>query len=495
MYKFVFALSFVILSSCGGGSSSNPTQPTPIITPANVTLNLETDKNFLRVGDTLNIKWTTSNATSCNASGSWSGVRATSGSETFIVQTSGILEYFIECTNSSSSNKQSKKVVVPYAVYGTSYENKNEIAFDKTQVPTIRALGIKTELYEQDSNERSVTFGDFFQEGSISAFVVTSFHKNIYNVTDLPDSPSKAYFLSRNNNGKWIDRTNELIKIGDDRYNCVTVSYAITADFNNDKVPDVFLSCNGIDYTLNDGTNNINHPRFSEIYLENPMIYLSQPDKTFKKIVLPYRLYGHQAAAADINGDNAVDVILTNQASDSWRYPVVLMGNGDGTFYQNNTLIPNSLIDQNKNGLYQIQLIPMQGRLDLVLGFTDITYWIKGVQGSFDYSTVQKIEMPKNTKFNKQYEMPLDVIFHKNNFYFSTNINDDNKGTDWAIIEMDIVKLTFREIKTFYNPSWSNLQPYTAQLKLNNDKSFFVAYTGGCNADLKKGMCGLEIPY
>jgi len=496
MRKVAYIVSALVLTGCGGGGDSgnnsvsvatNSSQQSP------VTLSLSVNKTFVRTGETLTVTWDSTNSSGCTASGNWSGAKAKSGSETFEVSNAGKHSYTLECSGTGTSAKQSQAVIVPYPVYTTSYENKNSIPFDTTQVPTIRALGIKIDSDEQDSNERSITFGDFFQEGKISAFVVTTRHKNVYGIANLSDSPAKAYFLSQNDTGKWVDRTSELIKVSEDRYNCVTVSYAMTADFNNDKVPDVFLSCNGIDYDLGGGTMNVSHPNFRQTYLDYLVVYLSQSDKTYKKVKLPYQVYAHQAAVADLNKDGAVDVVLTNQISESERLPVVLMGNGDGSFYKNTTFLPNELLNQNKNGLYQVQIIPIDNRLDILFGYTNETLYLRGNQnGTFDVSTAKIIRMPVSVAYKTEYVMPLDVIYKEGHFYFSTNTAHKD-GTEWAIVKTNMQTMSHTVTLTFNNFT-NNFQSYSAQIKLNKSGEF-VAYTGGCKSDTNQGMCGLKVKF
>lgn len=496
MRKVAYFVSAAILAGCGGGGSDSSQSSSLNVTTSTVsnpTLTLSTDKTFVRTGETLTVTWNSTNANSCLASGSWSGNKAKSGSETFEVKSAGINQYTLECTGSNSTVKQTSNVTVPHPVFATSYENKNNISFHQTQVPTVKSLGIKLDADEQDSNERSVTFADFFQEGKVSAFVTVTRHKNLYGVSNLSDSPSKAYFLSQNSQGVWVDRTSELIKSNDDRYNCVTVSYAITADFNNDKVPDIFLSCNGIDYDLGNGLMSSSHPNFRQTYLEYPVVYVSQADKTYKKIKLPFQLYAHQAAAGDINGDGAVDVVITNQISETERLPFILMGNGDGTFYKNTSLLPNQLLNQNKNGLYQVQLIPIDGRLDIMFGYSDESLWFKGNRnGGFDIASVVKIKMPVSKVTNVEYSMPLDVVYINESFYFSTNTSHKD-GTEWAIVKTNTKSLTHEVIPTFNNLT-SNFQSYSAQIK-PDDKGFLVAYTGGCMKAPRTGMCSMQVKY
>ena len=114
------------------------------------------------------------------------------------------------------------------AVGVNSYANKNAAGLTQTQVPVDAVTG-KTLV------PTSVTFGDFFQEGQYSAFVVS---------TD-----GQAYFLRwKSSTSAWVDDSARLFGTGS-RSTC-NATYAITADFNADGKPDVFLSCSSLSTQL-----------------------------------------------------------------------------------------------------------------------------------------------------------------------------------------------------------------------------------------------------
>ena len=88
MYRHLFiyfSLLFVI-ASCGGGGGGGST-PEPPVPGASITLSISDDQIYL--GNTVILTWTTSNASSCTASGSWSGSKALSGSETITPDSEG----------------------------------------------------------------------------------------------------------------------------------------------------------------------------------------------------------------------------------------------------------------------------------------------------------------------------------------------------------------------------------------------------------------------
>lgn len=385
--------------------------------------------------------------------------------------------------------------IVPMKIFGTSYENKNLINFDQTQIPTVRYLNIpKVYSDEQDSNERSVTFGDFFQEGKHSVFVSSTRASNLYGIPNINDVPGVAYFLSKDANGNWKDRSNELLKSVDDRKTCISTSYSITADFNNDSKPDVYIACNGVDYDIRflgfSLTELINR------WSSNQIIFLSQSDGTYKRIEVPFQIYGHQAAAADINGDGNIDIITINALGGDYDNSVdrvsVLLGKGDGTFTQNNSIIPRTSALADITGMWNINLIPIDGRLDLVLAQDLFTIWIKGdKKGGFDWTSMKKFVMPISASKGTRYGTPLDVVYDNGYFYFYSTSQWDPAGAEWAIIKYSTDAINSSIIYTFDNPTTS-MKPYSAQFKPTASGSF-VAYSGGCA--INSGGCAMNVKY
>ena len=115
----------------------------------------------------------------------------------------------------------------PLSVLDTSYANKNSITLDLPQIPST-VVGVENAVPE------SITFGDFFQEGSYSAFVVAP---------SSTASGFQAHFLKKDASG-WRDATSTLLDTAQSDA-CPLVRQALTADFNGDGKPDVYLVCRG----------------------------------------------------------------------------------------------------------------------------------------------------------------------------------------------------------------------------------------------------------
>ncbi len=96
------SLAFLLaaLASCGGGGYSSNGNMGPALTP---TITLSIAPTTITVGQSATLTWSTTNASSCTASGSWSGSEPTSGTQDVSPTASGSLMYTLTCTAPSGS--------------------------------------------------------------------------------------------------------------------------------------------------------------------------------------------------------------------------------------------------------------------------------------------------------------------------------------------------------------------------------------------------------
>ena len=114
----------ILISACGGGSSSDNTTPTPTPAPTPApqpTVNLNGPNSSVYTSVEYEISWTSSNTTSCNAEGSWSGEKSLSGQETFSNAQAGIYTYTLECTGNGGSSASDTVDVTVENNTGTYY--------------------------------------------------------------------------------------------------------------------------------------------------------------------------------------------------------------------------------------------------------------------------------------------------------------------------------------------------------------------------------------
>ena len=121
----LLATSLFIITSCGGGggggSSPAPTPSAPANPPISITFSSSLTSPV--IGDETTLTWSTSNATSCSATGSWSGDKGTSGSETLKLTISGNITFGLSCTSSSLSGSKSLTIAVTPALNAYAYIN------------------------------------------------------------------------------------------------------------------------------------------------------------------------------------------------------------------------------------------------------------------------------------------------------------------------------------------------------------------------------------
>ncbi|MBK9360585.1 MAG: hypothetical protein IPM99_05295 [Rubrivivax sp.] len=100
------------LSCAGPGGSTVASTMLAVQPPApNVTLGSSTTS--VSIGATITLRWSSSNASSCTASGDWSGARATAGSESIYAGSVATTKYFhLTCGGSNGTNSASTSIEV-----------------------------------------------------------------------------------------------------------------------------------------------------------------------------------------------------------------------------------------------------------------------------------------------------------------------------------------------------------------------------------------------
>ena len=103
-YSFV---SLLILVSCGGGGGGGgdaaPVAPLP-------TVSFSANPSSQEINNNVTLTWSSSNASSCSASGGWSGSKGTSGSESVQITTVGNITFSISCSGTGGSRSASVNV-------------------------------------------------------------------------------------------------------------------------------------------------------------------------------------------------------------------------------------------------------------------------------------------------------------------------------------------------------------------------------------------------
>lgn len=295
----------------------------------------------------------------------------------------------------------------------SSYQNKNDANLVRTQL----------EKFDPNVSSISVTFGDFFQDGQFSAFIVVN----------QTGAAGKVYFLRwKTTTSAWVDDTDRILAAGQ-RSACASSQYAITADFNGDQKPDVYLSC-----------------AMTQQAPVAQMLFLSQADGTYRQKTSEIVVDGKSAAALDINGDTKLDLIVSHMTSMPRGEPQVYFGDGAGAFTlqaRGSALIAQDT--QNNCGgdsapasINSVNIVPStNGRFDLILGSTGASnsiVWLKDLSPSSTprYSICSSKVFPNLTDAATLTDVYASVLAGSTNFYVARkNTSDSMSITKFALSE------------------------------------------------------------
>lgn len=386
-------VALLTVAGCGGGGSAAPSAQIPVIpaTPApTVTLTLSQSKVSLGASST--VAWSSTNATSCSASGAWSGAQITSGTSLQTPTASGASSYTLTCIGAGGTANQSVSLTVPIRVEKSSFENK-AVAGE-----VIGAQKLPSEVVAGNA----VAFADFFQDGSYS--MVT--HSLEYNAQDASTVNKLGHIhFWKNVSGTWVDNTAKLLA---NNVGCLHPRKAVVADFNGDGKPDVFFACHGFDASPFPG--------------ESPIVVLSQPDGSYKSSIVPVACFCHSASAADVNGDGYTDVLVTGDMAAS--KPFFLINNKDGTFTQDLTRLP---ADTRFKPIFNAEMIDFGhvGKYDVFLGGHEqdpSASWPSTIlpnDGNGNFVSTARVTLPSL----QGYGFPTDIMYAGGAIYLARTID------------------------------------------------------------------------
>ena len=99
----------LLLTSCGGGGGggSEPSAPAP----QNITVSLTSSADSAEVNSSITLTWSSTLATSCSASGAWSGSKGTTGSESITIGVGGSNTFSLSCSATGANSGSASTTV------------------------------------------------------------------------------------------------------------------------------------------------------------------------------------------------------------------------------------------------------------------------------------------------------------------------------------------------------------------------------------------------
>jgi len=104
--RYCFFVIALVLSGCGGGTQVPNTPPPP--PPAGVSISVSPAS--VQPGQSATLTWSASNATSCSASGNWTGSQQMSGSQNVLLSGPDALTFSLACVGPGGSTSQTAKL-------------------------------------------------------------------------------------------------------------------------------------------------------------------------------------------------------------------------------------------------------------------------------------------------------------------------------------------------------------------------------------------------
>jgi hypothetical protein len=253
----------------------------------------------------------------------------------------------------------------PLRTAETSYMNFKGVGLTPQSLPSGRA-GVGTVR----------AYGDFSRSGQLDLFTATLTYWPP--TTPSAATPSIFGFWRKQTDGTFVKDSKMLVSMD----GCIHPRKAIVADFNGDDRPDVFVACHGFDKDPFPGERN--------------KIVLSQANGTYLTLDASTDIgFFHSAAAADLNGDGKVDVIVTNNFDPASA--LVLLNKGGGSFQREASVrLPSSI---GGKPYFSVELVDVDedGKIDLILGGHE---WEKAATvvllnpGSYNFTSVTPITVP-----------------------------------------------------------------------------------------------------
>jgi len=132
--KISYLSVVLILQACGGGDGGD-TSKSNISSVSIPSVTITLSKSEFTEGDTITVNWTSTNASSCRATGLISGSLETSGKRDVVLEKPGSSEIVIECSNSTKS--ESSKVTLNVIEKPYFVAVKNALSTDQPFQSTI----------------------------------------------------------------------------------------------------------------------------------------------------------------------------------------------------------------------------------------------------------------------------------------------------------------------------------------------------------------------
>jgi hypothetical protein len=269
----------LILAGCGGGGGSTPSSDGRSSTQSvpTTTVQINTSNKEVLRGDSITVTWSSTNASSCTASGDWSGSKSTSGTET-VTASKDSNTFTIVCNNATASTTVATVLYQLTAITSDLPNYANNITSKDELVNGLnRAVSSTTFITGQDGKMHIFMFPSLFKTGpNMPAF-------------ELLESAGNKFTLAKFHENVRLGFGRDYAQVNK---SSTTKKQFVIVDQGLENTPDYTLLPHGDVWVATDTGSGF----------------------TFQTVSTNKAFY-HTVATGDVNGDNKDDILVVNMGS------------------------------------------------------------------------------------------------------------------------------------------------------------------------------------
>lgn len=245
-----------------------------------VTLTVTSPVAYTLAGDTVTVSWTSTGSTACQASGAWSGARATTGATPVTLATTGMQTFRLRCTGPGGETTAETAIVARRPVLPTSYANTKANGVYPTWLPRFND---------------ATAYADFAGTGELALFTAPMRYDPGRPIEEAGPGLFEFWRLAPDASS-WHPLA---VPVVQEAPNCMHPRKTVVTDVNGDRRPDLYVLCHGYDALPFPG--------------ETSVVLVSQPGGGYRQRRLSPRIgFYHGAATCDLAGDDRPELITAD---------------------------------------------------------------------------------------------------------------------------------------------------------------------------------------
>ena len=312
-----------LFAACGGGDTREETPPTGPDTIAPM-VTLSASPIGVASGAASNLTWSSTNATSCTASGAWSGSRATAGSTSTGPLTAASNTFTLTCSGTGGSANASAIVTVTGAAaqagldFQGSASTNGTVRFKFTNPLAIYPATYIWRVYPRQQSSYYTTFfwGNDDGAGNLSTFLWDNGNSNTFYgahpYPNFPDTTTHRWEIATDHGGDYVSQ--ELVTYNR-WYTQALVAWADSAGKHTVFYWDLPDTSKRIAHVTGPSYGNVNPPAPALTWGDAPW---NPSNEIMNGVVRGIQIYSTSLSISDINAELSTPLSTSAGASHIW---------------------------------------------------------------------------------------------------------------------------------------------------------------------------------